>query len=174
MTTNSKRVWNNPGAFDPRFRKLAKDQNNGQEIYSRQLRAEAVALYALQQPDDIMVGALGTKFCGPPCSTGGGLVYSGTVGPTVDNFISDQYFNAFHSGCCPGYIEHRRAAIKRGETHLFCRMGGSAYRVENKSRQLNFYSPPGAVIPLCHASSASIGTVVIAYVYHDASPATLA
>ena len=32
----------------------------------------------------------------------------------------------------------------------------------------------GAVIPLCHASSASIGTVVIAYVYHDASPATLA
>ena len=27
---------------------------------------------------------------------------------------------------------------------------------------------------LCHASSASIGTVVIAYVYHDASPATLA
>ena len=32
----------------------------------------------------------------------------------------------------------------------------------------------GAVIPLCHASSASIGTVVIAYVYHDASPDTLA
>ena len=27
---------------------------------------------------------------------------------------------------------------------------------------------------LCHASSASIGTAVIAYVYHDASPDTLA
>ena len=29
-----------------------------------------------------------------------------------------------------------------------------------------------AVIPLCDASSASIGTVVIAYIYHDAAPAT--
>ena len=31
----------------------------------------------------------------------------------------------------------------------------------------------GAVILLCHASRTSIGTVVIDYVYHDASPATL-
>ena len=28
MTTNGKRVWDNPGSLDPRFRKLAKDQNN--------------------------------------------------------------------------------------------------------------------------------------------------
>ena len=84
--------------------------------WTPQIRMQALALAAAQEPDDYFVGAASSALCGgvgaPLCGTAGTHIWSNTFGPGVDRGIADAYFNTFHKGKFPGYTQLRDQQIR--------------------------------------------------------------